>query len=67
MQHHFLQPENSFQRLLNEYQRYGSIVVAVDFDNTLYDYHKTGLDCSEIIGLVRRLKSIGCIIALDGF
>ena len=64
MQHHFLQPENSFQRLLSEYQRYGSIVVAVDFDNTLYDYHKTGLDCSEIISLVRGLKSIGCIIAL---
>jgi hypothetical protein len=35
MKYHFLNPENTCQRLLEEYQKYGSIVVAVDFDNTL--------------------------------
>lgn len=64
MKHPYLNPENTFQRLLDEYRKYGSIVVAVDFDNTLYDYHKTGLDCSEVIDLLQHLKSINCTIAL---
>lgn len=64
MKHHYLNPENTFQRLLDEYRKYGSIVVAVDFDNTLYDYHKTGLDCSEVIDLLQDLKKINCTIAL---
>jgi hydroxymethylpyrimidine pyrophosphatase-like HAD family hydrolase len=64
MRHHYLNPENTFQRLLGEYRQYGSIVVAVDFDNTLYDYHNAGLDCEEVIELVQNLKSIGCCIVL---
>lgn len=64
MKHRFLNPGNTFQRLLEEYQKYGSIVVAVDFDNTLYDYHHNGLDCTEVIQLVQNLKKIGCTITL---
>jgi hypothetical protein len=64
LKHHFLNSENTYQRLLKEYKQYGSIVVAVDFDNTLYDYHKTGLDCSELIELAQNLKKICCSIVL---
>jgi hydroxymethylpyrimidine pyrophosphatase-like HAD family hydrolase len=60
MKHLFLNADFTYKRLLSEYQKYGSIVVAFDFDNTVYDYHKQGLDCSEIIDLLQKLKSINC-------
>jgi hypothetical protein len=64
MKHPFLNPEFSYQRLLKEYKQYGSIAVAVDFDNTVYDYHQIGMDCSELMDLLRKLKSIDCYITL---
>ena len=54
MQHTFLNIDSTYNRLLSEYAKYGSIVVAFDFDNTVYDFHKQGLDCSEIIGLLQK-------------
>jgi hypothetical protein len=64
MKHPYLNPEFTYQRLLCEYKQYGSIVVAVDFDNTIFDYHESGMDCSEIVDLLRKLKSIDCYIIL---
>ena len=62
MPHLFLNPENAYKRLLEEYTKYGSIVVAFDFDNTVFDYHNQGLDCSEIIDLLQKLKDIHCFL-----
>ena len=62
MKHLFLTSDFTYNRLLKEYQQYGSIVVAFDFDNTVFDYHKQGLDCSEIIDLLQKLKSINCFL-----
>lgn len=64
MKHPFLNPEFTYQRLLREYKQHGSIAVAVDFDNTIYDYHQSGMDCSEIFDLLQKLQSIGCYIIL---
>jgi hypothetical protein len=50
----------SFLRLKEEYEKYGSIVVAFDFDNTIYDFHKKGKTYDMVCSLIRRLKSIGC-------
>jgi hydroxymethylpyrimidine pyrophosphatase-like HAD family hydrolase len=60
--HIFLNPDNTFDRLLREYKQYGSIVVAFDFDNTVFDYHKQGLDCAEIIDLLQKMKQINCFL-----
>ena len=62
MQHTFLDPNLTYKRLLNEYQKYDSIVVAFDFDNTVFDYHKQGFDSMEIIDLLQKLKSINCFL-----
>jgi hypothetical protein len=64
MKHPFLNPSHAYQRLLREYKQYGSIVVAVDFDNTIYDYHQTGMDCSDIMDLLQKLHGISCYIIL---
>lgn len=56
----YLVENSSFLRLYNEYQKYGSIVVAYDFDNTVYDFHQKGEIYDEVIKLLQDLKSIGC-------
>ncbi len=56
----YLKPNASFLRLLTEYEKYGSIVVAYDFDNTVYDFHKKGETYSQVIELLRQLHSINC-------
>ncbi len=57
----YLRPNASFLRLLAEYRKYKSLVIAYDFDNTLYDFHKKGTETYfEVMALLRELKEIGC-------
>lgn len=58
----YLVPGKSGQRLIDEYIKYGSLCIGVDFDGTLYDYHGTGATYDQVIDLVRKLKAIGCKI-----
>lgn len=38
----YLQPGNSYKRLEDEFKKYGKLIFCVDFDDTIYDFHKTG-------------------------
>ena len=57
---HYLNKENTYQRLKSEYNEHGSLVVAYDFDNTVYDFHNKGWKFDDVVGLLRKLKSINC-------
>jgi hypothetical protein len=59
---YYLKPGNSFARLLDEYQKYRTLVVAFDFDDTVYDFHKKGRFYSDVITLLRDLKEINCYL-----
>lgn len=50
------------ERLYQEYLKYGSLVVAFDFDDTVHDFHKTGATYLMVIRLLRELKEIGCTL-----
>lgn len=56
----YLVHNSSFERLLNEYKKYGSLVIGFDFDGTVHDYHKTGATYEYVRQLLRDLKEIGC-------
>lgn len=56
----YLNTSNSATRLIDEYQKYGSIVVCYDFDDTVYDFHKKGRSFIQMINLLMELKSINC-------
>lgn len=56
----YLVPNSSFLRLYDEYKKYGSLVIAFDFDNTVYDFHKKGHTYEMVISLLRKLENIGC-------
>lgn len=58
----YLNPSNSSARLIEEYQKYGSIVIAYDFDDTVYDFHKKGRIYTKVIKLLIDLKSINCFL-----
>lgn len=58
MKHPFLSDTSCVLRLVNEYRRYGKLVVAYDFDNTVYDYHSKGHDYSEVVELLREAAKL---------
>lgn len=60
--HPYLSDNYCITRLIAEYRKYGSLVVAYDFDNTVYDYHKQGHDYSEVIELIRECHQYGLIL-----
>jgi len=69
--HHFMDADVQLERLIRVHQEHGGLTVAVDFDNTLYDFHyeneksmRAKYDFSEIDALLRRLKAAKCFIAI---
>jgi hypothetical protein len=56
----YLKPESSYDRLQAEYNKYGSLWIGYDFDNTVYDFHKIGASYEMVRQLLRDLRSIGC-------
>lgn len=47
------------KRLLEEYKKYGKLIVAFDYDNTIFDYHNNGGDYSEVINLLNKCYKLG--------
>lgn len=58
----YLNNNNSFNRLLEEYNQYKSLVIAFDFDDTVYDFHKKGRTYLAVIDLLRKLKEKNCYL-----
>ena len=60
----YLKKENTYERLLKEYKAYDRLVVAFDFDNTVYDFHQVGLEFKDVITLLQNLKKVGCYLII---
>ena len=64
MQHPYLSDTACIYRLVDEYKKYGSLVIAYDFDNCVYDYHSKGHNYTEVIKLIKEAKSINCYMVV---
>jgi hypothetical protein len=53
---YYIDDRHCTKRLLEEHEKYGSIIVCYDYDNTVYDYDKRGNLCSAVIDLLRECK-----------
>jgi hypothetical protein len=62
MRHPYLSHEVCVRRLHDWYTRNGTLIVAFDFDNTVYDFHNKGHDYSEVITLLRKAKRANCYL-----
>lgn len=56
----YLVKYRSYNRLKEEYQKYGSLVIGFDFDSTVHDYHKKGETYDQVVKLLQDLKAINC-------
>ena len=52
------------ERLMREYRTHKRLIVAVDFDDTVFDYHEIGINSQEIVALLRTCKQLGFYIML---
>lgn len=55
----FLDTANAIQRLVNEWTEHGKIIIAYDFDDTVYDYHNRGSKYNHVIELLQQAKAYG--------
>lgn len=55
----FMDDRHCIDRLLEEYKKYGSLIVSYDFDNTVFDYYKKGHKFHKVVNLIRMCKELG--------
>ena len=48
----YLDPENCYQRLEDEFKKYGKLIFCVDFDDTLYDFLNAGRTYGDVMALL---------------
>ncbi len=56
---YYLNINNTVERLTEEWIKYGKIIVAYDFDDTVYDFHKKGRTYNDVIALLQECKKYG--------
>lgn len=64
MKDFYLNRVNVISRLLREYDLHKKLIVAVDFDDTIYDFHKKGHSYQNVIDLLHECKKVGFIIII---
>lgn len=56
------------QRLLDEWIKYDRIIIALDFDDTIFPYNKkvtTQEDCDKVISILKAAQTLGTIITIN--
>lgn len=56
----FLISNNAVERLLKEWDKYDRLIVAYDFDHTVYDTDGTGETYNQVIELLKECQNCGC-------
>lgn len=51
-------------RLLDDFLKHGTLVIAFDFDNTIYDYHEIGCTFNDVICLLKECSELGFTMVL---
>mgnify|MGYP000931376362 CR=1 FL=1 len=62
----YLQANNSYNRLEEEFKKYGKLIFCVDFDDTIYDFHKKGRTYENVIHLLQRWENYSEVIIFTG-
>lgn len=62
----YLSEENCYQRIEDEFKKYGRLIFCVDFDDTLYDFHKVGRRYDDVISLLHRWENYSEVVILTG-
>lgn len=60
----YLDDQQCIDRLLNEWEKHGSLIVALDYDNTVFDFHEKGDAYDHVIALIRKVHKMGCKVVI---
>lgn len=60
----YLDDRAAIHRLKKEYTLHRNLIIGYDFDCTIYDYHKEGLDTAPIIKLLQQCTELGFTMCL---
>ena len=63
---HYLDENNCYQRLEDEFKKYGKLIFCVDFDDTIFDFHKLGRTYDDVMNLLRRWENYSEVIIFTG-
>lgn len=60
----YLNDRKAIDRLKKEYLEHNSLIIGFDFDETIYDFHKTDLDLQPVINLLVKCSELGFVMCL---
>lgn len=63
---YYLDSNHVYDRLLLEYDLHGRLIICVDFDDTIFDFHKKGYTYEYVIQLLKRWQEYADIIVWTG-
>jgi len=55
----YLNDLNCVKRLINEWVKHKSLIVAYDYDNTVFDYHNIGYEFNNMVSTLRECRKFG--------
>lgn len=64
MENSYLNDRLAIERLKREYKEHGNLIIGMDFDGTLFDYHKEELELKPVIDLLKKCSDLGFIMCL---
>lgn len=64
MKDKYLDNDIQIARLVKEWKEHNGLIIAFDFDNTIYDYHNEGATYDSVITLLKECKDMGCTLIL---
>ena len=53
------------ERLYENWKLHNGIIIAFDFDNTIFDYYSKGYTYDKVIALLKECKNMGCTLILS--
>lgn len=61
----YMNTELCIKRLVENWKSHNGIIIAFDFDNTIFDFYKKGYTYSKVIQLLKDCKKMGCTLILS--
>ena len=58
----YLKDDNFFNRIVKEWEEHKNLIIAYDFDNTVYDFHDEGHSYKMVIELLKECKQLGAYL-----
>ena len=60
---YYMKWDNFYNRLKSEYKKYGKLIIAYDFDDTVFNYHNNPKMCNDdVVELLRAWKDHAYLI-----